>query len=168
MLKLPAKTETDPFHYFPFQLIWAFATTLWSFCLQNQVRISAAVDQVQLILQRGNILLLLSRCADVPRHDRPENDGKNKQKKEFWDSGRFPQLRCSRRSCSLGSWLWWRPSSRPVSGRWGPAGRRTPTTHRWHCSDSRIPEYQPVRVRVRSGSRSGTALFTHSLTRIVF
>lgn len=162
MLKLSAKTETDTFPYFPFQLIWAFATTLWSFCLQNQVRIWA-VDQVQLILQRGNILLF-SRRTDVPRHDRPENDGKNKQTKEFWDSGGFPQLRCSRRSCSLGSWLWWRPSSRPVSGRWGPAGRRMPTTHRWRCSDSRIPEYQPVRVR----SGSGTALFTHSLTKIMF
>lgn len=72
------------------------------------------------------------------------------------DSGLFPQLCCSRRSCSLGSWLWWRPSSRLVSGRWGPAGRRRPTTHRWRCNDSRIPEYQP-------DGEAGERLYLHSL-----
>lgn len=59
----------------------------------------------------------------------------------------------SRRSCSRGSWLWLRPSSRLVSDRWGPAGRRTPTTRRWRCNGSQSPEYLPVNTEEEEGER---------------
>lgn len=76
MLKPPAKTGTDP---------------LFSISANLGVRYDALIrgfSESGQDLSRcgpGNILLLLlSRRADVPRHDRPENDGKkqNKTKKK--------------------------------------------------------------------------------------
>lgn len=130
---LPTKTKSDRFSYFSFlhQLILAFfihscicsqnwAGSLWTRCN------CFSVFFCFFFLRQGSVLL--SRHADVPM------TGKNNKNAA---AGR------SRRSCSPGSWLWWHPSSRLVSGRWGPAGRRMPTTHRWRCNDSRIPEYRP-------------------------
>ena len=56
----------------------------------------------------------------------------------------------SKQSCFLDSWLWWPPSSRPVSDRWDRSGKPPPRKRRPHYSDWQSLWCPPVETETRT------------------